>query len=46
MNEGMARGAVVPFKCEEWVGEFAATAGGRCRFYSLGLCGRRGQVNM
>lgn len=28
---GMARREVVPFKCGEWGGEFAATAGGLSR---------------
>jgi len=27
----MARVRIVPFRCEEWGGEFAKTAGGICR---------------
>jgi len=30
--KGMAGREVVPFKCEECGGEFAAPAGGPCRF--------------
>ena len=38
MNEGMARGGVVPFKCEEWGGGFAEPAGGICRSCARLLC--------
>ncbi len=34
----MARREIVPFRCEEWVGAFAAPAGGLCRPCARALC--------
>ena len=34
----MAGREAVPFKCEGWGGECAATAGGLCRSYARVLC--------
>ena len=34
----MARVRIVPFRCEEWGGEFAEPAGGLCRSCSRLLC--------
>lgn len=36
VNERMARVRIVPFRCEEWGGEFAKTAGGLLRTKKIG----------